>query len=102
MDHAVEQAAEHAAAGIELWQVLALLAAGVIAVPIFKRAGLGSVLGYLAAGLAIGPFGLRLIADPESILHVSELGVVLFLFIVGLEMEPTTFDHTGEQARDGR
>jgi glutathione-regulated potassium-efflux system protein KefB len=47
------------------------------------------VLGYLAAGLAIGPFGLRLIADPESILHVSELGVVLFLFIVGLEMEPS-------------
>ncbi|MBN9347121.1 MAG: cation:proton antiporter [Devosia sp.] len=89
MDHAVEQAAEHAASGIELWQVLALLAAGVIAVPIFKRAGLGSVLGYLAAGLAIGPFGLRLIADPESILHVSELGVVLFLFIVGLEMEPS-------------
>lgn len=89
MDHAVEQAAEHAASGIELWQVLGLLAAGVIAVPIFKRAGLGSVLGYLAAGLAIGPFGLRLIADPESILHVSELGVVLFLFIVGLEMEPS-------------
>jgi len=89
MDHAVEQAAEHAASGIELWQVLALLAAGVIAVPIFKRAGLGSVLGYLAAGLAIGPFGLRLIAEPESILHVSELGVVLFLFIVGLEMEPS-------------
>jgi glutathione-regulated potassium-efflux system protein KefB len=89
MDHAVEQAAEHAATGIELWQVLALLAAGVIAVPIFKRAGLGSVLGYLAAGLAIGPFGLRLIAEPEAILHVSELGVVLFLFIVGLEMEPS-------------
>ena len=89
MDHALEQAAGHAASGIELWQVLALLAAGVIAVPLFKRAGLGSVLGYLAAGLAIGPFGLRLIADPESILHVSELGVVLFLFIVGLEMEPS-------------
>jgi glutathione-regulated potassium-efflux system protein KefB len=89
MDHAVERAAEHAASGVELWQVLALLAAGVIAVPIFKRAGLGSVLGYLAAGLAIGPFGLRVIADPESILHVSELGVVLFLFIVGLEMEPS-------------
>jgi glutathione-regulated potassium-efflux system protein KefB len=89
MDHAVAEAAEHAASGIELWQVLALLAAGVLAVPIFKRAGLGSVLGYLAAGLAVGPFGLRLIADPESILHVSELGVVLFLFIVGLEMEPS-------------
>jgi glutathione-regulated potassium-efflux system protein KefB len=78
-----------AANGIDLIQVAALLAAGVIAVPLFKRAGLGSVLGYLAAGLAIGPFGLRLIADPEAILHVSELGVVLFLFIVGLEMEPS-------------
>ncbi len=92
MDGTVIEATEvasHAANGIELWQVLALLAAGVIAVPLFKRAGLGSVLGYLAAGLAIGPFGLRLIADPESILHVSELGVVLFLFIVGLEMEPS-------------
>ena len=81
--------AAQAASSIDLVQVLALLAAGVIAVPIFKRAGLGSVLGYLAAGLAIGPFGMRLIADPEAILHVSELGVVLFLFIVGLEMEPS-------------
>src|SRR3569833_3775790 len=78
-----------AASSIDLIQVVALLAAGVIAVPIFKRAGLGSVLGYLAAGLAIGPFGLRLIADPEAILSVAELGVVLFLFIVGLEMEPS-------------
>jgi glutathione-regulated potassium-efflux system protein KefB len=77
-----------AASSIDLIQVVALLAAGVIAVPVFKRLGLGSVLGYLAAGLIIGPFGLRLIADPEAILHVSELGVVLFLFIVGLEMEP--------------
>ncbi len=83
------EAVTHAASGIELWQVLALLGAGVVAVPLFKRAGLGAVLGYLAAGLAIGPFGLRLIADTESILHVSELGVVLFLFIVGLEMEPS-------------
>lgn len=78
-----------AASGVDLIQVVALLAAGVIAVPIFKRAGLGSVLGYLAAGLAIGPYGIRLIADPEAILHVSELGIVLFLFIVGLEMEPS-------------
>src|SRR5882757_3043444 len=74
---------------VDLLQVVALLAAGVIAVPIFKRAGLGSVLGYLAAGLAIGPFGLRIISNPQSILQVSELGVVLFLFIVGLEMEPS-------------
>ena len=85
---AVSQAGE-AVQNIDLLQVVALLAAGVVAVPIFKRAGLGSVLGYLAAGLAIGPFGFRLIADPESILSVSELGVVLFLFIVGLEMEPS-------------
>jgi glutathione-regulated potassium-efflux system protein KefB len=85
----MDEAVTHAASGIELWQVLVLLAAGVVAVPIFKRAGLGSVLGYLAAGLAIGPFGIRLISDTESILHVSELGVVLFLFIVGLEMEPS-------------
>ena len=85
---AISQVTE-AAASIDLVQVVALLAAGVVAVPIFKRAGLGSVLGYLAAGLAIGPFGIRLIADPEAILHVSELGIVLFLFIVGLEMEPS-------------
>ena len=90
MDEAAAHMTEaaHAASGIELWQVAVLLAAGVIAVPLFRRAGLGSVLGYLAAGLAIGPFGLRVIADPAAILHVSELGVVLFLFIVGLEMEP--------------
>src|SRR3569833_643316 len=86
--HGTELAAA-AANGIDLIQVVALLAAGVVAVPLFTRAGLGSVLGYLAAGLAIGPCGLRLIADPEAILHVSELGVVLFLFIVGLEMEPS-------------
>jgi len=85
---AVTEAA-HAVANFDLLQGVALLAAGVIAVPIFKRAGLGSVLGYLAAGLAIGPYGFRLIADPEAILHVSELGIVLFLFIIGLEMEPS-------------
>ena len=83
--HAAELAAH---GGIDLMQVAALLAAGVIAVPIFRRLGLGSVLGYLAAGLAIGPFGLGVVRDPESILHASELGVVLFLFVIGLEMEP--------------
>ncbi|MDP3546146.1 MAG: monovalent cation:proton antiporter-2 (CPA2) family protein, partial [Phreatobacter sp.] len=65
-----------------------LLAAAVIAVPLFRRARLGSILGYLAAGLAIGPFGLRLISDPAAILHIAELGVVMFLFIIGLEMRP--------------
>ncbi len=75
--------------GLHLGEVVALLAAAVIAVPLFRRLALGSVLGYLAAGLVIGPFGLRLITEPESILHVAELGVVLFLFIVGLEMRPS-------------
>jgi glutathione-regulated potassium-efflux system protein KefB len=65
-----------------------LLAAGVIAAPIFLRLGLGSVLGYLAAGLAIGPYGLRVITDAEAILHVAEFGVVMFLFLIGLEMRP--------------
>ena len=84
--HAVEAAAH---GGVDLTQVVALLAAGVIAVPLFKRLGLGSVLGYLVAGLLIGPFGLGLVQDTQSILHAAELGVVMFLFIVGLEMEPS-------------
>ncbi|MDX3925365.1 MAG: monovalent cation:proton antiporter-2 (CPA2) family protein [Shinella sp.] len=73
----------------DLTQVVVLLAAGVAAVPLFKRAGLGSVLGYLAAGLAIGPFGLGFFSDPQAIIHVAELGVVMFLFIIGLEMQPS-------------
>ena len=76
------------ATGLDLGAAAALLAAGVIAVPIFRKIGLGSVLGYLAAGLAIGPFGLGLFREPETILHVAEFGVVIFLFIIGLEMRP--------------
>ncbi|MDZ4762401.1 MAG: monovalent cation:proton antiporter-2 (CPA2) family protein, partial [Alphaproteobacteria bacterium] len=76
------------AIGNELGSAVALLAAGVIAVPIFRRLGLGSVLGYLAAGLLIGPFGFGLFNDPEAILHVAELGIVMFLFLIGLEMRP--------------
>ncbi|WP_424463922.1 monovalent cation:proton antiporter-2 (CPA2) family protein [Paradevosia shaoguanensis] len=83
--HAAEMAAH---GGIDLVQVVILLAAGVLAVPIFRRLGLGSVLGYLAAGLVVGPFGLKVVSDPQAILHAAELGVVLFLFIIGLEMEP--------------
>ena len=64
------------------------LAAAVLAVPLATRLGLGSVLGYLAAGAVIGPFGLGLGGDPESVLHASEFGVVLLLFLVGLELEP--------------
>jgi monovalent cation:proton antiporter-2 (CPA2) family protein len=76
-------------AGVDIASVVILLGAAVVAVPVFKRAGLGSVLGYLAAGLAIGPFGLGLFSDPMAILHVAELGVVMFLFIIGLEMQPS-------------
>jgi glutathione-regulated potassium-efflux system protein KefB len=76
------------AGGMNLGHGVVLLAAGVAAVPLFKRLGLGAVLGYLAAGLLIGPFGLGLIQNAEAILHVAELGVVLFLFIIGLEMRP--------------
>jgi glutathione-regulated potassium-efflux system protein KefB len=75
--------------GTDLVRVVALLGAGVIAVPLFRRLRLGSVLGYLAAGLAIGPFGLRWFSDPQAMLHVAELGVVLFLFLIGLEMQPS-------------
>jgi len=86
VSHAAE-AAQHG--GVQLTGVVVLLAAAVIAVPLFRRAGLGSVLGYLAAGLAIGPFGLGFFHDAPSILHIAELGVVLFLFIIGLEMQPS-------------
>jgi glutathione-regulated potassium-efflux system protein KefB len=75
--------------GSELVQVVALLGAGVVAVPIFRRLKLGSVLGYLAAGLAIGPYGLGLFSDAQAILHIAELGVVMFLFVIGLEMRPS-------------
>ena len=64
------------------------LAAAVVVVPFAQRGGLGSVLGYLVAGVAIGPFGLALVRDPESILHFAEFGVVMMLFLIGLELEP--------------
>lgn len=64
------------------------LAAAVIAVPLAKRLGLGSVLGYLIAGVVIGPWGLKLITDVEAILHFAEFGVVLLLFLIGLELNP--------------
>lgn len=73
----------------ELIRIVALLGAAVVAVPLFKRIGLGSVLGYLAAGLIIGPFGLQLVTDPGQILHIAEFGVVMFLFVIGLEMKPS-------------
>src|SRR5437867_13094717 len=69
-----------------LQQALVYLAAGVIAVPLCRRLRLGSVLGYLVAGMAIGPWGLRLISDPQTVLRFAEFGVVLLLFLVGLEL----------------
>jgi glutathione-regulated potassium-efflux system ancillary protein KefC len=71
-----------------LFNALIYLAAAVVAVPVAKRFGLGAVLGYLMAGVAIGPWGLGLISGVEDILHFSEFGVVLLLFLIGLELEP--------------
>ena len=71
-----------------LQNAMVYLLAAVVAVPIAKRLGLGAVLGYLLAGIAIGPFGFRLISEVEDILHFSEFGVVLLLFVIGLELEP--------------
>ena len=68
--------------------VLVYLAAAVIAVPLAKFFGLGSIIGYLAAGILIGPWGLKLVTEPQEMLHFSEFGVVLMLFLVGLELEP--------------
>jgi glutathione-regulated potassium-efflux system ancillary protein KefC/glutathione-regulated potassium-efflux system protein KefB len=65
-----------------------LLAAAVLAVPLFRRLGLGAVLGYLAAGALIGPYGLGLIGEGERILHLAEFGIVLLLFLIGLELQP--------------
>jgi len=69
-------------------QALVLLAAAVLLLPLFQRLGLGSILGYLAAGIVIGPLGLGLIPGAEAVLHFAELGVVLMLFLVGLELAP--------------
>lgn len=74
--------------GIDLVKIVVLLGAGVIAVPIFTRLKLGSVLAYFMAGMAIGPFGFGLFGNPTSMLHVAEFGVIMLLFIIGLEMNP--------------
>jgi glutathione-regulated potassium-efflux system ancillary protein KefC len=77
---------EHAPAW--LTNSLIYLGAAVFAVPLSKALGLGSIIGYLAAGIAIGPWGLGLVTNVEDILHFAEFGVVLMLFLVGLELEP--------------
>ena len=77
---------EHAPAW--LTNSLIYLGAAVLAVPLSKALGLGAIIGYLAAGIAIGPWGLGLVTNVEDILHFAEFGVVLMLFLVGLELEP--------------
>jgi monovalent cation:proton antiporter-2 (CPA2) family protein len=74
---------------ISLGQTAILLAAAVVAVSLFRFMRLSSILGYVAAGLAIGPWGLNLIGDVDRIMQVSEFGIVLLLFIIGLELQPT-------------
>ncbi|MGJ7582541.1 glutathione-regulated potassium-efflux system protein KefC [Variovorax sp. RHLX14] len=77
---------EHAPA----WLINSLiyLGAAVLVVPLSRALGLGSIIGYLAAGIAIGPWGLGLVSSPQDVLHFAEFGVVLMLFLVGLELEP--------------
>ncbi|GJL93315.1 monovalent cation:proton antiporter-2 (CPA2) family protein [Hyphococcus sp.] len=74
------------AEGDFLVQAATYLGAAAIAVPIFNRLKLGSILGYLAAGVAVGPFGLGILHQEEGVFHIAELGVVLFLFVIGLEL----------------
>lgn len=71
-----------------LVEALLFLVAAIVVVPVFQRVGMSAVLGYLVAGLIIGPSGLELIGETEDVLHFSELGVVLLLFIIGLELQP--------------
>ncbi|MCK0768452.1 monovalent cation:proton antiporter-2 (CPA2) family protein [Chromohalobacter canadensis] len=71
------------------YEAAVLLGAVIIAVPLFQRLGLGSILGYLAVGLLLGPSVLGFIAEPEEVLHFSEFGVVMLLFLIGLEMQPS-------------
>src|SRR5262245_10365155 len=67
--------------------VIVFLAAAVIAPPLFNRLGLGAIVGYLAAGLILGPSGFGIFHDADRILRIAELGVVLLLFLIGLELE---------------
>ncbi len=82
----MSEASQH---GGYLVSFLIFLGAAVAAVPLFRFLGLGAVIGYLFAGIAIGPSGFRFIADPATTLDIAELGVVLLLFIVGLELKPS-------------
>ena len=71
-----------------LFNVLIFLAAAVVVVPVIKRLGLGEVLGYLIAGVLIGPSALGLVPDAEGVLQFSQVGIVFLLFVIGLELKP--------------
>lgn len=71
-----------------LGSTIVFLGAAVLAVPVFKKLKLGAILGYLVAGALIGPSVLNLVNDPDTILHIAELGVVFLLFLIGIELEP--------------
>src|SRR6476660_2902837 len=73
--------------GLEL--ALVFLLAAVVAVPVFRKFGLGAVLGYLVAGVLLGPYGFRVIRDVAPVLGASEIGVVMLLFVIGLELSPS-------------
>ncbi len=72
-----------------LLEILILLASAVVLVPLFQRLGLGSVLGFLAAGVLVGPWGLGLITDVDAIRHFAEFGIVFLLFLIGIELKPS-------------
>jgi glutathione-regulated potassium-efflux system ancillary protein KefC len=76
-----------------LFQAFIYLLAAVFSVPLAKRLGLGSVLGYLIAGVVIGPFGLRLVSQQQDVMHFAEFGVVMMLFLIGLELQPSLLWH---------
>ena len=76
------------------FQAFVYLSVAVISVPVAKRLGLGSVLGYLIAGFAIGPYGLNLTGEEgQDVMHFAEFGVVMMLFLIGLELEPSLLWH---------
>jgi monovalent cation:proton antiporter-2 (CPA2) family protein len=72
-----------------LGQVALFLGATVLAVPLFRKLRLSAILGYLAAGVALGPWGLRAVQDPEGVSHIAEFGIVMLLFVIGLELQPS-------------
>lgn len=81
--------ASHAHHAGYLLEILLFLGAAVVAVPLFRFVGLSAVLGYLVAGIVIGPSGLKLFNDPSTLLGIAEIGVVMFLFLIGLELQPS-------------